>query len=237
MKLITAFCIGATAILIAACSPASNTDAQLERIIADTDMPDDVREAMLFQIRRGAETGNDGPLLPLERRTLTELTVENDREERYVHAVAFGNWSVKCWYTKSRQSTRRDAICDVVPWVGGGGIGEAPIPSAVGGTVQLAGSREPQLTIKSPKRQSGSDWQFACGSRKWSGPDKQNRDTRLSGDDAAPFLQVMKTRDCTVSFTPKGKAPTEITLVSHGFREALTYAQRYVRSPRADMLG
>lgn len=232
MKTISRLGLFVVSLMLVACMPATNTDAQLEKIIAETDMPEDVREAMLFQIRRGAETGNDGPLLPLEARELSELTIETEREEKYVHAVAFGNWSVKCWYTKARKTAQRLAMCDVVPWVGGGGIGEAPIPSAVGGTVQLAGTRAPQLTLKSPRRESETEWSFSCGSREWSGPDHHNRLTLLYEDEAAPFLQVMKSRDCTVRYTPKGKAETEITLVSHGFQEAYTYAQRYVRSPK-----
>lgn len=232
MKTISRLGLFAVSLMLVACMPATNTDAQLEKIIADTDMPEDVREAMLFQIRRGAETGNDGPLLPLEPRALADLTVENEREEKYVHAVAFGNWSVKCWYTKSRKSAQRLAMCDVVPWVGGGGIGEAPIPSAIGGTVQLAGTREPQLTLKSPVRQTGSQWSFDCGSKRYEEVSERSRDARLIGDEAAPFLQAMKTRDCVVTYTPKGKAEIQVTLVKHGFQEAYTYAQRYVRSPK-----
>lgn len=233
MKTIVRLSLFTATIMMAACAPATNTDAQLEKIIAQTDMPDDVREAMLFQIRRGAETGNDGPLLPLEPRQLSELTIENDREEKYVHAVAFGNWSVKCWYTKSLKSAERLAMCDVVPWVGGGGIGEMPFPTAIGGTVQLAGTRAPQLAIKTPQRENESDWSFDCGSKKWSGPSNRNRLKFLYEDEAAPFLQAMKTRDCTVTYVPKGKSETQTVLVSHGFREAFTYAQRYVRSPKA----
>ncbi|MAP96320.1 MAG: hypothetical protein CMK07_15350 [Ponticaulis sp.] len=220
-----------TPFLMTACSPKSPEDAAIEIVMNTPDIPDDVREAMIFQMKRGAEAGNSGTLLPLTRRDINQVTVEDKSETRYVHSVGFGNWSVKCWYFQRPKSGQREAMCDVAPWIGPT-IGEVPFPTAVGASVQLRANRDPQLTIKSPQRAANSEWSFSCGSKRWTGQSERSRDEILYGDETAAYLQVMKTRDCTVSFTAKQGGEKEVELTGHGFREAYSYAQRYVASPK-----
>ncbi|MAK59996.1 MAG: hypothetical protein CMK09_03360 [Ponticaulis sp.] len=219
------------ALLLLGCTPQSPRDAAYDLILQNSDLSPELRQAIELQRDRPPQDGNQGPLLPLEVTPISEVTIEEADETRYVHSVSVGNWSVKCWYTRRASSTRREVMCDVAPWIGGS-IGEFPFATVIGGSVQFSSRRDPQLTIKSPQREANSEWSFACGSKRWSGQSERSRDTMLYDRDAAAFIQVMKTRDCVVSYTPKNGETRDVTMLKHGFREAYSYAQRYMTSPK-----
>lgn len=219
------------ALFLIGCTPQSPQDAAYELILQNPDLSPELRQAIELQRDRPPENGNQGPLLPLEVTQISDLKVEENSETRYVHSVSVGNWSVKCWYSRRATSTKRDVMCDVAPWIGGS-IGEFPFATVIGGSVQFSGRRAPQLTIKSPRREMNSEWSYVCGSKRWTGQSERRRDAMLHGAEAASLIQVMKTRDCVVTYTPKNGEPREVKLLKHGFREAYSYAQRYVNSPK-----
>ncbi len=107
----------------------------------------------------------------------------------------------------------------------------SPLPNRA--TVQLASTRKPQIALKTEGRQDGYDFTLQCGAKRWKGPNNKNRLKFLYDKDAAPFIQQMRTKDCIITYVPRGKKePVEVTRVSHGFKEAFSYAEKYMRNPK-----
>lgn len=181
------------------------------------------------------ESAKAAPLrpLPLEKRLLSEKSRKNGTKTIKKHYAAFGNWISECVFSNDPAKARRTTWCDVYPWNGKQPKRYLAItPYRDRATVQFFNEKPAKIVLRTSKREHGSTFSYQCGPSRWQGPSNANRLKFFYDTQALPFLGQMRSRDCTLEYQPAGTTEVRtITHTAHGFREAFTYAQRYVRVP------
>lgn len=171
--------------------------------------------------------------IALDKRVLSDKTIEREGRKTRRHEVQFGNWISACVGVRETAKPVR-GWCDVYPATAGPVTAKNPIlPSSNRATVQFFERKPAKIVLRTSARQPGTELSYSCGTKHWSGPENMSRLKFFYDREAMPFLMQMQRSDCTLSFVPRGQEATAtLTFPSHGFKQAFDYARYYSPSPK-----